>query len=1306
MAKILLNVELSVAQSTAQLKTLEKNISAVADAFNKIEPKRGLTSQLNALTRAINAVANSNQKNAKSAKETAAADEKAAKAEKERAQAEKALAEAEKARKQADTEVARQATETAKQDTEAAKQATERAKAEKELAAAEEKRAKAEKARSGEGTSQTTTYDNAVSSVATSIKSAAISGAISLARNAVDSMNETVIATENAVVEIKRVLNEDVADKEISDTLYHLAQDYGQTFENASTLAIKFAQSGRTWTESIQATEAALIALDVAELDVDQASSGLIAIMAQYNIEASDLELVIDKLNKTADNSAVTTEALVAGLSRTGSTAVQTNLSLNDTIATLTALSKSTGRSGESLGTALNALLNYSNKDSALNVFASLSDDMAQLVTQYKAGAKSMLDVWRGVSEEMEHLSDAQADLLDSYFDTAEGSALKQELEAELGDIYNDMSGVYSTANTFRKNYFIALLNNMDEVDKVQSLLNEASGYSRQELQQYMDTLTAQTNTLSEKWKEMITDTSWLKIKKYLNDWAVTGLEILEALGGIRTAVVVIGSIALPVVVAALIKIGREVKAILTTVNVGSKTAGGWVAIIGLIANLINIIYTASQNWGDTSDTVTENLTSNWETLKESTAQLFKLQREHDELAAKTALSTEEATKFKDVESELVEILGAKAKVLNALTQGTEEYTQKLQQLTEEELKQRVNEAYTSAYKAEGEYLWNYDYSTEIGVSGNDGVGYGLTSVPQNVNAFFEHYSPSQSSLSITERIKAALFGPDKVYYVDENVTDALHLKEGLTAPQVYVAAQAVADARADSTTEAGSAIRAAYQSYANEAKTATEEYIQAQMEYAFYNRILKDGYEGFDSEEYAEAFLNRFWANRFGGVEGEEQITEAFYDYAKGTLIELMEGVGATGYENVNKVSSAQETLNKQTEDLAALWETVGENIRAAKTELEEAATLEAKQNAILEAQLKLQEAIAEARKSYIKGVLEDYVDELDEAATLEEKQNAVIEARQKLLEAQHNRNVRVYNAKTGQWEWQANPSDVNSAENNMQQAVDSLHDYLKNQAVKEIKELITSGNYSVGGIQSILDKWLGYGNGDSELETWADGLVNTLSAAIKSGYYDVSKTESARSTLASAEEQLKSYWTEKLWDEIDKMLTDGVQSYSAYKTVLDKYAAYGVDQAIIDKILSLLPTTTLTANKKPNSISNGLRENATTTKIYDNGGILEGLGGIKATTEPETVLDPAITRKILSPDSSTRFETFAKSLGIMFEVSKHNFIPAHVTATAPVNNDSRTYTINGVPITAETARKYTVTELFEKMDLFDNTI
>ena len=285
-------------------------------------------------------------------------------------------------------------------------------------------------------------------------------------QNALQSLDETLVKTEDTVIAFQRVVGKNISSDTISSTLYRLAQDYGQTFDNVQSIALDFARTGLSWNDTIKATEAALLGLNTAELDASDAATGLIAVLQQYKLEASDLESVIDKLNITQDNAAVTTDKLLAALQRMGSSAKNANLSLEESVALATALSSATGRSGENIGTALNSLIQYSSKDSALDVFAGLSENTEEVVERYRKGAATILEVWRAVSGEIQHLTEQQADLLDSYFETEDGSAFKDAMADDLEDMYDELAGVYTTANTFRKNYFIALLGNMDEVDK------------------------------------------------------------------------------------------------------------------------------------------------------------------------------------------------------------------------------------------------------------------------------------------------------------------------------------------------------------------------------------------------------------------------------------------------------------------------------------------------------------------------------------------------------------------------------------------------------------------------------------------------------------------------------------------------------------------------------------------------------------------------------------------------------------------------------------------------------------------------
>lgn len=75
--------------------------------------------------------------------------------------------------------------------------------------------------------------------------------------------------------------------------------------------------------------------------------------------------------------------------------------------------------------------------------------------------------------------------------------------------------------------------------------------------------------------------------------------------------------------------------------------------------------------------------------------------------------------------------------------------------------------------------------------------------------------------------------------------------------------------------------------------------------------------------------------------------------------------------------------------------------------------------------------------------------------AKQLEEKRLAVEEARLALENAQNQRNVRVFNAQTGQWEWIANQKTIDSAQESLAKAEEAYQNEVRSQAIEELKAL-----------------------------------------------------------------------------------------------------------------------------------------------------------------------------------------------------------------------------------------------------------
>ena len=528
-----------------------------------------------------------------------------------------------------------------------------------------------------------------------------------------NSLNETLVDTEKAVVSLQRVLDEDVASGEISSELYAIAQNLGQTFDNVQEIAQNFAKAGLSWQDTLKATEAAVLALNVAELTAEESSEGLIAVMQQFNYEASELTYVIDVLNKAADKSAVDTADLLVALQKTGSYASAANLSLEETVGLISALSEATAASGQNIGNALKSLFAYSSKSSSLEMFASLSDEMKAVVDMYQIGNASILDVWEKLAETMGNLSSEQATLLEQW---SSESGLETELGSALGDVYDQLTGVYDTAGVYRKNYFIALLNNFDEVRNVMDEVADAQGYTAEEQAKYMDTYEAKLNSLQAQWEEFAnSEQGLLGLKKFLIDFASQGLNLVDIFGGLRTVIVGLSTVLWIVfgdkIINAVKSFGTAIKGLVTGFNAaagaakGFQAALGWIGIaITAISTIWGIVESAINGSKEAEEEARQAAYDAWDGVKEQSSELTKLIARYEELGKVVERSTSQEEEYLNIEEQIVDLLGTKAIALNSLTAGTEEYRQKVLELTEDELRRMNLLAQAAANAAQSEF--------------------------------------------------------------------------------------------------------------------------------------------------------------------------------------------------------------------------------------------------------------------------------------------------------------------------------------------------------------------------------------------------------------------------------------------------------------------------------------------------------------------------------------------------------------------------------------------------------------------------
>ncbi len=124
---------------------------------------------------------------------------------------------------------------------------------------------------------------------------------------------------------------------------------------------------------------------------------------------------------------------------------------------------------------------------------------------------------------------------------------------------------------------------------------------------------------------------------------------------------------------------------------------------------------------------------------------------------------------------------------------------------------------------------------------------------------------------------------------------------------------------------------------------------------------------------------------------------------------------------------------------------------------------------------------------------------------------------------------------------------------------------------------------------------------------------------------------------------------------------------------------------------------TGSSSGKKKPSGGGNTLGGGKNINKVsrYDSGGVLHGLGGIKATVDDEMVLPPDVTRKLLAPSSDSR----ATEVIAGMRMALNDRVPYGKSLAGVTNNSSDShdvaYYVNGVSIGADAANSMTIAQV-----------
>lgn len=551
-----------------------------------------------------------------------------------------------------------------------------------------------------------------------------------VASQAMREVADTIIQTENAVIDLRRVLTDAPTESIISKELYKIAYDYGQTFDAVQETALKFAQTGMSWNDTIEATRVTMLGLNTAELDVSNATEGLIAVMAQFNIEAEDLENVVDKINITADNFPVTSQKIVAALQRAGGTASAFGMTLEETIGIITALSEATGRAGEAIGTSLNSLITFSMKGSSLEQF---SEFLGKDVSNY-----GVVDLWKELSEQINNSGNDLARFMSQNKEFA--GLMNEELASAIGlteefekaqieqnEAIARGQDIYSTVGTYRQNYFIALLKNIDTAIAAIEKMDESMGYSERENETAMQALTKKWNQLVNAFGELAVqfgEAGFLDILKLFVNIGTETLRLTKNIGGLNTVIsaliillvniqatkvndkfnkiaqsVATAAAKVPQLTLSFAGLGATIKATIASIGAYLTSAAGIISVVtAIVGALIFLIQKRREN----IDTMKEEHRQTMDTVNahhEENVALAKAVVNYKNAKAAYDGTNESREKMLIASGELATAMGYEEEAIESLVDEYGSLSDKLEEMSQEEITDKLLE-YEEAIKA------------------------------------------------------------------------------------------------------------------------------------------------------------------------------------------------------------------------------------------------------------------------------------------------------------------------------------------------------------------------------------------------------------------------------------------------------------------------------------------------------------------------------------------------------------------------------------------------------------------------------
>jgi TP901 family phage tail tape measure protein len=182
-------------------------------------------------------------------------------------------------------------------------------------------------------------------------------GVVNAVTNAFKSLVSSTIEVEKAITAISVVGDQFTGKtKELSQGLFNIAKETGQSFSEVSKAALEFSRQGLKLEDTLSRTKDALILTRTTGLETTKSVEGLSAAVSAFAREGLSASRILNKLAAVDQAFKVSSADLIQAFERTGAAAQQAGVTFDELAGIVTALQADTSRGGAVIGNSLKTI--------------------------------------------------------------------------------------------------------------------------------------------------------------------------------------------------------------------------------------------------------------------------------------------------------------------------------------------------------------------------------------------------------------------------------------------------------------------------------------------------------------------------------------------------------------------------------------------------------------------------------------------------------------------------------------------------------------------------------------------------------------------------------------------------------------------------------------------------------------------------------------------------------------------------------------------------------------------------------------